>query len=169
MANVAGQAAAFGKLAAASVGATASGATTAPPKGKKTAAPAPVEAEETTELSSIGEADETLGAEAEDESGFGSEEAGEGEASFDDISDAPANGKATPAKNKAVAEAKAAKGPKVTLKEVNAALIKYMKAQGKTKPQVQALLKKHFNIESVNELKETQYAAVIAAVTPKTK
>lgn len=167
MSNVAGQAAAFGKLASANVGSTgavASGASTAKPKAKK-APPA----EDTESLLGAGEDDsESLSHEADlalGEDMTGDETEDGDESAFDSIADEPANSKATPAKNKAQAEAKTAKGPKVTLKEVNAALLGYMKLTKKSKAQVQALLLKNFKVETVNELKESDYAKVIAAVT----
>lgn len=129
---------------------------------KKTAAPAAVEAEaEETDLLSAGEAEEI----ESDETDAADLLAGaEDEESFDDVADEAANAKSTPAKNAA-----AKKAPKATLKDVNAALINYMKVTGKKKAEVQALLKKKFKVESVNELKESDYSVLITAVTPPKK
>lgn len=157
LASVAGQALAF----ASSLSQKGATTTAAQPKTAKAAKTAPVE--ETTDLTSIGEAEDDteslLGANDETGETLGIDEDG---GSFDAIADEPANKSSTPAKNAA-----AKKAPKVTVKEVNAALVNYMKVAKKSKEQTQALLKKHFKVESVSELKEVDYAKVIAAVTPK--
>lgn len=156
-ANLAAQAAAFFGGAAATVNATK-----APKATKAAAAPAPApEAIEEDLLAADETGDADLLAESEDELSFDAVVEAE-----DELADAPANAKSTPAKN---AAAKTAKAPKVTIKEVNAALVNFMKVTKKSKAEVTALLKKSFKVESVSELKESDYSKLIAAVTPKSK
>ncbi len=159
---IAAQAAAFAKRYAVTGAATAAPSTKA---AKKVAAAAAVEETEAEEQESAFGSDEddtteTLG--GGDEETTEDQESEASEESFDDLATEPAN-------KKTAATGKGKAAPKVTLKDVNAALVAYTKNHSKSKDKTVALLKKHFKVESVNELKPDQYAAVIKAVTPPKK
>jgi cobalamin biosynthesis protein CobT len=162
IANVAGQAAAFAKSVSAvtgeatTAGAARTGKVTKTAKGK---AAAETESEDDESFGDE-ESDETEasfdGQEDEEGESFGGDEESD-ETEDDDTASEAANAKSTPAKNAA------AKGKKPKLADVNAALIAYTKKVSKSRDKTKALLLKKFKVETVNELKESQYAAVIEA------
>lgn len=112
-------------------------------KTKKTAAAAPV-AEEIDEIEEP--TDELTGDEEGIEMGASDEDEGFDDIEEEEIEEAP----------KKTAKAKTAK---VTEKDVNAAALAHAKAN--TRPKTLALLKKHFKVGSISELKPDQYAKAV--------